>query len=111
MKMTLSVACALFGLASASPTLADGVVKATLESPVSGHLTPVAGTSVFHCEGTTCIANSQNDSDGDLSACEDLARQVGRITSYQEFKPLDDKRLAKCNNAAPHKRDAKVASH
>ena len=100
MKKTLSTACALFALAMAGSALADGSVKATLESPVAGHAKLIAAHAVFNCEGTTCVAATAPDDANDAYACKDLAKQVGRIASYQEFKPLDEKGLAKCNTAA-----------
>jgi hypothetical protein len=103
MKTFLSTACALFALAMASSALADGSVKATLESPVAGRAKLIAAHAVFNCEGTTCVASTAPDDANDAYACKDLAKQVGRITAYQEFKPLDDKALAKCNTAAAAK--------
>jgi len=99
MKTLLTTACALFTLAMAGSALADGSVKATLESPVSGHAKLIAAHAVFNCEGTTCVASTAPDDANDAYACKDLAKHVGRITAYQEFKPLDDKALAKCNTA------------
>ena len=100
MNKFLPTACALFALAMAGSALADGSVKATLESPVNGHTKLIAAHAVFNCEGTTCVANVAPDDANDAYACKDLAKQVGRIASYQEVKPLDDKALAKCNTAA-----------
>lgn len=100
MKNALSMACALVALAMAGSALADGSVKATLESPVAGHAKLIAAHAVFNCEGTTCVAVTAPDDANDAYACKDLAKKVGRIASYQEFKPLDEKSLAKCNTAA-----------
>jgi hypothetical protein len=100
MKTTLSMACAAFVLAMAGSAFADGTVKATLESPVTGHAKLIAAHAVFNCEGTTCTAAVAPEDADDAFACKDLAKQVGRIVSYQEFKPLDGKALAKCNTAA-----------
>jgi hypothetical protein len=100
MNKFLSTACALFTLALAGSALADGMVKATLESPVASRTKIIAAHAVFTCEGTTCVANPAPEDANDAIACKDLAKQVGRVASYQEFKPLDDKALAKCNTAA-----------
>jgi hypothetical protein len=100
MKTILSTACALFALAMAGSALADGSVKATLEAPVAGRAKLIAAHAVWNCEGTTCVAATAPDDANDAYACKDLAKQVGRIVSYQEFKALDDKALAKCNTAA-----------
>jgi hypothetical protein len=103
MNKTLSTACALFALAMAGSAFADGSVKATLESPVSGKTKLIAAHAVWNCEGVTCTAALAPDDANDAFACKDLARQVGRIASYQQFKALDEKGLAKCNTAAATK--------
>jgi hypothetical protein len=110
MKKTLSTACALFALTMAGSALADGSVKVTLESPVAGHAKLIAAHAVFNCEATTCIAATAPDDANDAYACKDLAKQVGRISSYQEFKPLDEKALAKCNTAAAGPKPVGTAS-
>ena len=65
---------------------------------------------MFNCEGTTCIAAAAPEDASDAYACKDLAKQVGRITSYKEFKPLDEKGLAKCNTAAAAPKPSSTAS-
>jgi hypothetical protein len=106
MKKTLSTGCILFVLAMAGSALAENTVKATLETPVSGHIKLIAAHALFDCEGTTCIAPAAPEEAFDAYACKDLASHVGRVASYQEFKPLDQEALAKCNTAAvaPHRR-------
>jgi hypothetical protein len=101
MKTYLSTACALVALALAGSALAEGTVKVTLEAPVAGHVKLIAAHAVFNCEETTCVAAAAPDDANDVFACKDLAKHVGRVASYAEFKPLDDKGLAKCNDAAP----------
>ena len=109
-KTFLSTACALAALAMAGSAFADGVVKATLEAPVSGHVKLIAAHAVFNCEGTTCVAAIAPDDANDIYACQDLAKHVGRVTAYEEFKPLDDKRIAKCNTAAPKPKTVTAAA-
>jgi hypothetical protein len=100
MKLNLATACAVFTLGLAGSAFADGTVTATLENPVNGHAKLIAAHAVFNCEGTTCIAAVAPDDADDAYACKDLAKQVGRIAAYKEFKPLDEKGLSKCNIAA-----------
>ncbi len=100
MKLHLAAACAVFSLGLAGSALADGVVTVALESPVAGHAKFIAAHAVFNCEGTTCVAALAPDDANDVFACKDVAKQVGRVTSYKEFKPLDDKAISKCNMAA-----------
>ncbi len=101
MKSHLAMACALLALGMASSAFADGRVTATLVAPVKGQTKVIAAHAVFNCESTTCVAALAPDDANDAYACKDLARQVGAVTAYQEFKPLDEKALAKCNTAAP----------
>jgi hypothetical protein len=97
MNKTLSIACALVALATAGSALADGSAKATLESPIAARAKILAAHAVWDCEGTTCVAGAAPDGASGPSACKELAKQVGRITAYQEFRPLDESGLAKCN--------------
>ena len=110
MKTFLSTACAVLALAAAGSTLAEGTVHATLESPVDGHTKLIAAHAVFNCEGASCVAVIAPDDASGVYACRDLARRVGRIASYEEFKPLDDKALAQCNTAAPGPKPVGTAS-
>jgi len=102
MKTYFSAACAVIALAMAGSALADGSVRATLESPVAGRAKLIAAHAVFNCEATTCLAAVAPDDANDAYACKDLAKHVGRVVSYAEFRPLDDKALAKCNTGAPN---------
>ena len=97
MTFRFAAACVVAVLGLAGPALADGTVKATLETPLAGPTKVIAAHSVFNCDGSTCISALASDDASDAYACHDLAKQVGRITAYAEFKPLNDKALAKCN--------------
>jgi hypothetical protein len=109
MKLTLATACAVFSLGMACAAFADGPVTATLEQPT----TPakyIAGHAVFRCEGATCVAESAPDAAGELDSCKQLTKQVGRVTAYGQFKPLDEKALAKCNAVAAAPKAATTAA-
>ena len=97
MTFKLAAACAFAILALAGPALADGSVKATLETPVAKPTKLIAAHAVFNCDATTCVAVLAPDDASDAYACRDLAKQVGHVTAYAEYKPLDEKGLAKCN--------------
>jgi hypothetical protein len=109
MKHSLAAACAVFSLGMAGAAFADGPVTATLENPTASAKV-VAGHAVFRCEGTTCLAESAPDAAGELDSCKSLTKQVGRVTAYGQFKPLDDKALAKCNAVAATPKAAATAS-
>jgi hypothetical protein len=110
MKLNLASACAVFALACAGSALADGTVTATLENPVAKPIKFIAAHAVFNCEETTCIAGIAPDDASDANACMDVAKQVGRIVSYKEFKPLDEKNLARCNRYVPAPKPMGTAS-
>ena len=101
MKLNLASACAIFTLVCAGSALAAGMVTATLESPVAKPIKFIAAHAVFNCEETTCVAGLAPDDANDANACMDVAKRVGRIVSYKEFKPLDERNLARCNRDAP----------
>ncbi|HEX4740442.1 MAG TPA: hypothetical protein VH353_03845 [Caulobacteraceae bacterium] len=109
MKHYLAAACAAFSLGMAGAAFADGPVTATLEQPTAPAKL-IAAHAVFRCEGTTCIASTAPDSAGDLDSCKTLSKQVGRLSAYGQFKPLDDKALAKCNAVAAAPKAATTAA-
>lgn len=110
MKFSIAAVCAAFTLGLAGSAFADGMITATLESPVEGHAKFIAAHSVFTCEGTTCTAVAATDEGGNVDSCRDVAKKVGRIASYKEFKPLDEKALARCNMFAAAPKPATTAS-
>jgi hypothetical protein len=111
MKLTIAAACAAaISIGFAGSALAEGTVTATLETPIAGHAKFIAAHAVFNCEGATCVALVAPDDANDVFACKTVAKQVGRISAYKEFKPLDDKSLSKCNAAAPAPKTIGTAS-
>jgi hypothetical protein len=110
MKHSLAAACAVFSLGMAGAAFADGPVTATLEQPQAAPGKLIAAHAVFRCEGASCIASTAPDDAGTLDGCKSLAKQVGRLTAYGQFKPLDEKALAKCNMAAAAPKAATTAS-
>jgi hypothetical protein len=100
MKLHLAAAFAAFTLGLAGSAFADGTVTVALESPISGHTKFIAAHAVFDCEGSTCVAAVAPDDADDVYACKDVAKKIGRVTAYKEFKALDDKAISKCNLSA-----------
>lgn len=111
MKRFLPTACALITLAMAGSAFADGTVTATLANPVPAKTELIAAHAVFKCHDTTCVAAAAPDGADDAWACQDLARQVGQVISYAEFKPLDGKALTKCNKVARTPRVTTASAH
>jgi hypothetical protein len=101
MNILIATACAAFTLAMAGSAFADGRVTATLDSPQSAQARLIVGPAAWNCEGATCVANGQPEDTAGLGACRDLARKVGRISSYvSDARTLDAAALAKCNKSA-----------
>jgi len=109
MKLHLATACAVLALGLANAALADGRVTATLEAPTSSAKF-IAAHAVWSCAGSSCVSGLAPDDAGTLDGCKSLAKKVGRLTSYSEFKPLDDKAMAKCNAVAAAPAPAMTAS-
>lgn len=109
MKHSLAAACAVFSLGMAGAAFADGPVNVTLEQPTAPAKL-IAAHAVFRCEGTSCVASTAPDAAGDLDGCKSLAKQVGRVSAYSQFKPLDEKALAKCNAVAAAPKAATTAA-
>jgi hypothetical protein len=106
MKLAISAAAAA-ALTLAATTLvatsalaADHLVTAKLAAPLKARVMPVAGGSVFTCEGDTCTASEGADTNT-VHACRDLAHVVGALTSFgTAARPLSAAKLAACNTSA-----------
>jgi hypothetical protein len=110
MKHSLAAACAVFSLGIAGAAFADGPVTATLEQAQGSPAKLIAAHAVFRCDGSSCVASTAPDDAGSLDGCKSLAKQVGRLSAYGQYKPLDDKALAKCNAVAATPKAATTAS-
>ncbi len=97
MKLRFAAVCAVITLGFAGSALADGLA-ATLESPQHASFTAMNG--VWKCEGSTCTGALEPGSSDSVLQCRALAKKVGHIVAYGSTKPLDEKNLAKCNEAA-----------
>ena len=105
-KRIFAAAICAAALGFAGSALADGPVTATLVQPVSSAKLVVGG-AVWHCAGLTCAAATAPDAVGSADSCRALAKQVGAVSAYSQFKALDEKGLAQCNaTAAVHKPSA-----
>ena len=102
MKLALAAACLAATSLFASQPLAGGGVAVTLEQPVKAKTKIVADGAVWVCEQTSCVAGyTPDESLFGVAECKDLAKQVGRVTSFQaNSKPaLQPAALEKCNSA------------
>ena len=100
MKLQIATACAVFSLSLAGSAFADGRVTATLETPQAAQAKFIASHALWNCEASTCVGDLEPGATADLFGCRALAKKVGRLASFGDAKPLDDKTLAKCNTAA-----------
>lgn len=85
-----------FGGAAAA---ADRIV-AQLEQPVAAKTKLVVGGSVWSCEGSTCTAVQQTSRATSLRACQSLAKEVGRLTTFGAARAYEAEQLTRCNTAA-----------
>ncbi|HWE98986.1 MAG TPA: hypothetical protein VG248_04240 [Caulobacteraceae bacterium] len=107
-RLFAAAACAAT-LGCASAALADGQVTATFDQPVATAKLVVGG-AVWHCGGNACVAATAPDHAGSVDSCKQLAHQVGHVSAYEMFKPLDEKGLASCNVAAAGPKTSATAS-
>lgn len=99
MKLQVLAAVAAFALSAGSAFAAERVV-ANLEQPVAAKIKVIAGGAVWYCEGSTCSASAASTRTVSVRACRDLAKVVGRVSTYGARSPLDAEALTRCNDAA-----------
>lgn len=88
--------------AVAAPALASGVWTAT-PAQASSKTSFVAGSVIWACSGSTCRTTSDTTGADSLSACRDLASQLGPITAFAiDGHAYSTQRLASCNVSAKH---------
>ena len=99
--MKLAIATALAAISLAGSALAEVTVTATLDSAQANQAKFIAADAVWNCSGATCVAAIAPDTAQGVSGCRDLAKKMGRISSYAtESRTLDSKGLERCNAAA-----------
>ena len=95
------VAAALAGLLVAGTAFAAAPVSATLQTPLAAKSRIVAGGAVWTCEGSSCVAPSAIERTVSVSACRELTKVVGAVSTFgNEAKMLDADSLARCNAGA-----------
>ncbi|MCC7267572.1 MAG: hypothetical protein IT546_09575 [Caulobacteraceae bacterium] len=101
MKFSIAAAAAAFSLACAGGALA-AEVTVKLVTPVSGPTKVIAGGAVFNCVDTTCVAKTPTARTISSSACKELTKEVGAISTFGDVrKQLDGDKLARCNGDLP----------
>jgi hypothetical protein len=101
MKHALAAACAAFSFSLAGAAFADSQITAKLEAPQPAPVKLIAASAVWNCEADSCFAGVAPDDAIGVSGCKELAKQVGRLSSYAfDGKSLDGKSLARCNTSA-----------
>ncbi len=107
MKSILLAVLAATSLSFASSATAADRIVAELESPVAAQTKLIVGGSVWTCEGTRCSAAQQTSRATSLRACQSLAKEVGRLSSFGvERTRFEGEQLGKCNTAAAAKAPA-----
>jgi hypothetical protein len=104
MKLRIAAACAVVSLAAfalASSALAEGRLTATLQQPKPAKVKLIAAHTVWVCQDTTCVAGDSLADGYSVDACQDLVKQVGPVSAYDnEGRQLPAPKLAKCNTVA-----------
>lgn len=89
---------ALAGLLSlgATAAFADSF-SATLATPVSKPVKFIAADALWTCEGSTCTTPVGTEETLSASACRELTKTVGAVTTYSGSASLSASELARCN--------------
>jgi hypothetical protein len=99
MKLKLAAVTLATALIAATSAVAGGGVNATLENPVAKRVKLIAADAVWVCEKDACVSGRTPDGSFSAQSCQELARQVGRVSVYQgEFRGLTAAELDKCNS-------------
>ena len=102
MKFSIAAAAAVMSLACAGSALAATPITAKLLTPVSGPTKIVAGGAVFFCNGDSCVAASPSSRTLSSTACRELSKEVGAVSTYGDpRKQLEGDKLARCNEGLP----------
>ncbi len=85
------------GAASATAT----PFSASLATPKDKRERVIADSTVWICEGATCVASKETRTKPSVKACKRLAKEVGVLTSYSAAgQSLSEPDLAACNASA-----------
>ncbi|MFI4975303.1 MAG: CC_3452 family protein [Caulobacterales bacterium] len=105
MKLHLAAAALAVVVFAAGSAMAAGGVTATIESPVAKRIKLIAAESVWVCEKDSCVTGRTPDAAFGPPACQELAKQVGRISDYKgEVRSLTAAELDKCNSVVHARR-------
>lgn len=94
----------LFSAVSGSVAASAGVetVRAQIATPLTSLKRPIAGGAVFLCEQSQCSAPSPTGRTYSAHACRELARAVGRLSSFEKgASKFSPDQLDRCNRDQP----------
>jgi hypothetical protein len=94
---TIILAAALAALAV--PAFADASWTTTPVRP-SSQYGFVAGDVIWNCDNSGCKSTSDTSDADPMSACQQLAHQLGTLSSFAGPKAFAADRLSKCNEHA-----------
>lgn len=101
MKSFVLAASAALSLAAAGSAFAAERITASLEAPVAAKTRVIAGGAVWTCEGSSCFATAQTSRSISVRACQSLAKEVGRVSTFGGARdPFAADQLGRCNTAA-----------
>lgn len=103
MKVRTLALCAAMFVGSAGSALADTNYLVKLEAPVPSAMKFMAAHAMWSCVASTCGSGGAPEDSLSVPACKELAKKVGKITSYGDVThKLSADELEKCNTAAGH---------
>jgi len=92
--LSLTAAATLVSIAA----MAASPYSATLSQALSAPKDVIAGQTMWHCEGTSCVTRSNPYDAGTTGSCHKLMSQVGTLSAYgRADKPFDEESLKECN--------------
>lgn len=100
MKLQFLAACAALATLSAGQAFAGDTITAKLAAPVAAKTKFIAGGAMFNCEADACVALAPTSQTFAASTCRAIADKVGVVASFTGRKPLDESKLADCNERA-----------
>lgn len=101
MRLAHFAAAAVLAFAAATPALAADPVTVKLAAPLDATAKFIAGGAIFICTKDTCVASSPTSQTSNVSACKEVAKNVGAVSSFGGIRmQFDAAKLEECNAAA-----------
>lgn len=101
MILKLTAAALVAATGHAAIAQAPPLARATLASPTDETGPIAVKDAVWRCVAATCSGASGDGKFGDISACRDLAKKIGRVATFSSARgELSPDQLIRCNQRA-----------